>query len=235
MGKNKRERKDGEEKSPHAAATVCVSGLPYSITNAQLEEAFSEVGPVRRCFLVTNKGSDEHRGFAFVKFALQEDVNRAIELKNGSTVGGRRITVKQAAHRPSLQERRTKAAEGISVPDNSQGQSDKDTSIPETDEKVSPPEKKLEKPVERKKVEKPIERKQVEKPVERKKAEKPIELKQVEKPFERKQVEKPVERKQVEKPIERKRPTKLHVDLPDKETCSDKQRYDFYNNVLIFV
>jgi len=36
MGKNKRERKDGEEKSPHAAATVCVSGLPYSITNAQV-------------------------------------------------------------------------------------------------------------------------------------------------------------------------------------------------------
>lgn len=28
------------------------------------------------------------------------------------------------------------------------------------------------------------------------------------------------------KPIERKKPTKLHVDLADKETCSDKQRYE---------
>lgn len=36
MGKNKRERKDGEEKSPQSATTVCVSGLPYSITNAQV-------------------------------------------------------------------------------------------------------------------------------------------------------------------------------------------------------
>lgn len=37
----------------------------------------------------------------------------------------------------------------------------------------------------------------------------------------------PPPEKKIEKPIERKRPTKLHVDLADKETCSDKQRYDF--------
>ncbi|CAA7028282.1 unnamed protein product [Microthlaspi erraticum] len=200
MGKNKRERKEGEEKSEHSAATVCVSGLPYSFTNAQLEEAFSDVGPVRRCFLVTNKGSNEHRGFAFVKFALPEDVDRAIELKNGSIVGGRKVTVKQAAHRPSLQQRRTKAAEGVALPDNSQAESDKGSLIPETDKQVPPPEKKVEKPIERKQVEKP---------------------KNIEKPIERKQVEKP---KNVEKPIERKNPTKLHIDLADKETCSDKQR-----------
>ncbi|CAH8392055.1 unnamed protein product [Eruca vesicaria subsp. sativa] len=170
----KKERRDGEETSQHSAATVCISGLPYSFTNAQLEEAFSDVGPVRLCFMVTNKGSNEHRGFAFVKFALPEDANRAIELKNASTVGGRRITVKQATHRPSLKERRTKAAQGISLPDNSQADSDnKDSLIPETetDKQVPPPEKKIER-----------------------------------------------------KSIERKKPTKLHVDLADKETCSDKQR-----------
>ncbi|CAH2061602.1 unnamed protein product [Thlaspi arvense] len=190
MGKNKKERKDGEEKSQHSAATVCVSGLPYSFTNAQLEEAFSDVGPVRHCFMVTNKGSNEHRGFAFVKFALPEDVNRAIELKNGSIVGGRKVTVKQATHRPSLKERRTKAAEGISAPDTSQTESDKGGLVPEADQEVPPPEKKVEKKIE-KKVEKPIEKK--------------------------------IEKK-VEKPIERKKPTKLHVDLADKDTCSDKQR-----------
>ncbi|ESQ29146.1 hypothetical protein EUTSA_v10023293mg [Eutrema salsugineum] len=171
MGKNKKESKDGEEKSQHSAATVCVSGLPYSFTNAQLEETFSDVGPVRLCFMVTNKGSNEHRGFAFVKFALPEDVNRAIELKNGSTVGGRKITVKQATHRPSLKERRTKAAEGIPLPESdSQAESDKGSLVPEIVKPVPPPVKKI------------------------------------------------------EKPIERKRPTKLLVDLADKETCSDKQR-----------
>lgn len=45
--------------------------------------------------------------------ALPEDVDRAIELKNGSIVVGRKIAVKQATHRPSLQERRSKAAQGL--------------------------------------------------------------------------------------------------------------------------
>ncbi|KAG2286655.1 hypothetical protein Bca52824_046259 [Brassica carinata] len=131
MGKNK--RKDGEETSLHSAATVCVSGLPYSFTNAQLEEAFSDVGPVWLCFMVTNKGSNEAlllSNCELTHFALPEDANRAIELKNGSTVGGRRITVKQATHRPSLKERRSKAAQGISVPDNfpeTDTQADKET------------------------------------------------------------------------------------------------------------
>ncbi|CAN7017502.1 unnamed protein product [Brassica oleracea var. botrytis] len=132
MGKNKtKERKDGEETSLHSAATVCVSGLPYSFTNAQLEEAFSDVGPVRLCFMVTNKA---HQGL--IIFSLFSFANRAIELKNGSTVGGRRITVKQATHRPSLKERRKKAAQGgiSSLPDSTQAESDnKDSLIPETD------------------------------------------------------------------------------------------------------
>ena len=59
---------------------------------------------IDNCFLLT--------GSFFSVSALPEDANRAIELKNGSTVGGRRITVKQATHRPSLKERRSKAAQG---------------------------------------------------------------------------------------------------------------------------
>ena len=40
----------------------------------------------------------------------------------------------------------------------------------------------------------------------------------------------PPPEKKIEKPLERKKPTKpakLLVDLADKETCSDKQRYEF--------
>ncbi|KAL1544229.1 RNA-binding protein 28-like [Salvia divinorum] len=111
MGKNKSFKAGAEnQQSP---STIFVSNLPFSLTNAQLEEAFSDVGPIRRCFMVMQKGSTEHRGFGYVQFAVVEDANRAIELKNGSTLGGRKIVAKQAAHHAPLEQRRAKENQGL--------------------------------------------------------------------------------------------------------------------------
>lgn len=44
--------------------------------------------------------------------AVMEDANRAIEMKNGTSVGGRTIGVKHAMHRASLEQRRSKATQG---------------------------------------------------------------------------------------------------------------------------
>ncbi|KMZ60112.1 putative RNA-binding protein [Zostera marina] len=88
------------------AATVFVSNISYSCTSTELEEVFSDVGPVRRCFLVTEKGSDAHRGFGYVQFASVEDAKRAVESKNNLVMGGRKIRVALATHRLPREKRK---------------------------------------------------------------------------------------------------------------------------------
>ncbi|KAH6807188.1 hypothetical protein C2S51_028296 [Perilla frutescens var. frutescens] len=86
MGKTKNMKGGGEnQKSP---CTVFVANLPFSFTNAQ--------------------GPPNTEALAMFNYA-----NRAIELKNGSTIGGRKIMAKQATHRATLEQRRAKGNQGL--------------------------------------------------------------------------------------------------------------------------
>ncbi|XP_068943254.1 RNA-binding protein 28 isoform X2 [Petaurus breviceps papuanus] len=71
--------------------TLFVGHLPASASTPQLERLFSQVGPVKQCFVVTEKGSQTCRGFGYVTFSMLEDAQRA--LKEVTTFEGCKISV----------------------------------------------------------------------------------------------------------------------------------------------
>lgn len=75
------------------ARTVFVRGISFDIEKEPLEELFSDIGPVKSCFIVRNKGEEKHKGFGFVQYAIQEDAARAAEELNGKLLAGRKLLV----------------------------------------------------------------------------------------------------------------------------------------------
>ncbi|KAL6106855.1 rbm28 [Pungitius sinensis] len=71
--------------------TLFVSPLPASATNKRLEEIFSEIGPIKQCFVVKEKDSETCRGFGYVIYSMVEDARRA--LKEVKEYDGRRVIV----------------------------------------------------------------------------------------------------------------------------------------------
>ncbi|XP_030072201.1 RNA-binding protein 28 isoform X2 [Microcaecilia unicolor] len=58
--------------------TLFVRRLPSSACSERLQEIFSDVGPVKQCFVVTEKGNKICRGFGYVTFSLLEDAQKAL-------------------------------------------------------------------------------------------------------------------------------------------------------------
>lgn len=65
------------------SATVRVSNVSPSTTEADLEELFSNFGPIRRTYLSRDRVTGESRGFAFMAFREIADAARCIEKLDG--------------------------------------------------------------------------------------------------------------------------------------------------------
>jgi len=88
--------------------SLFVRGLSYEVGDAELNDAFSAVGPVRHAFIIKHGKGERHKGYGFVTYALQEDAERAVQELHGTELGGRKIKVEGAKKRASLEERKTK-------------------------------------------------------------------------------------------------------------------------------
>lgn len=78
---------------------IYVGNLPYSVTDADLRETFSQYGDVSSVQLISDKYTGDSKGFGFVEMANNGQADAAIKGLNGSAMKGRTITVNQAKPR----------------------------------------------------------------------------------------------------------------------------------------
>lgn len=76
-----------------------VGNLPFSLTSADLQALFSEVGTCESANVVTDRESGRSRGFGFVEMSNNSEAERAVRELNGRDVGGREINVSEARQR----------------------------------------------------------------------------------------------------------------------------------------
>ena len=76
-----------------------VGNLPWSTTEADLEQMFGEYGTVESVALITDRETGRSRGFAFVEMET-EGADKAIEEFNGKDMGGRALRVNEAQDKP---------------------------------------------------------------------------------------------------------------------------------------
>lgn len=75
---------------------IYVGNLPYTVTEADLNQAFSAFGKVTSVTLISDKFSGQSKGFGFVEMANNSEADAAIKGLNETPFKGRNITVNQA-------------------------------------------------------------------------------------------------------------------------------------------
>ena len=77
-------------REPKQQTTLFVSSLPFRATSTDLSTLFSDIGPLRRAFVVTDKESGKSKGVGYVTFAILEDAQRAEREMQGKSLDGKR-------------------------------------------------------------------------------------------------------------------------------------------------
>jgi nucleotide-binding universal stress UspA family protein len=77
-----------------------VGALPYSVSEAQLQEIFLAHGTVESSRVIKGRFTGQSRGFGFVVMSSQAEAGKAIEALNDTQVQGRTIVVREA--RPQM-------------------------------------------------------------------------------------------------------------------------------------
>ena len=73
-----------------------VGGLPYEVTDGQLQELFQDHGTVESARVIADKFTGRSRGFGFVEMGSGEEAQKAIDALNNTQLEGRTLVVNEA-------------------------------------------------------------------------------------------------------------------------------------------
>jgi RNA recognition motif-containing protein len=76
-----------------------VGNLPFSATEAEIREVFSQYGEVGEVTLITDRETGRPRGFGFVEMRDDNGGREAIGALDGNDFGGRSLKVNEARPR----------------------------------------------------------------------------------------------------------------------------------------
>jgi cold-inducible RNA-binding protein len=78
---------------------IFVGNLTWSTTEDELTQLFAPYGSVDRVQIATDRDTGRSRGFGFVEMPDAREAQAAIDGLNGTSVGGRPLTVNEARQR----------------------------------------------------------------------------------------------------------------------------------------
>ncbi|HJY99064.1 MAG TPA: RNA-binding protein [Patescibacteria group bacterium] len=73
-----------------------VAGLPFTTTEEELRNLFTEVGVVVSVKIITDRETGRSKGFGFVEMETPEEATGAIAKLNDTDFGGRKLVVAEA-------------------------------------------------------------------------------------------------------------------------------------------
>jgi RNA recognition motif-containing protein len=81
------------------AKRIYVGGLPYSVTEQDLENLFKGSGSVTSASVVSDRYTGQSKGFGFVEMSTDSESDAAINSLNGTMLQGRTLVVNEARPR----------------------------------------------------------------------------------------------------------------------------------------